>query len=361
LPSESILDDDGDELGAALSAPEPVAAGEAASSSLEAVPAGPFELVTPPEEAGTRLDAFLAKSLPKFSRMQLRRVINSGGVRVDGLGCKVAYRLEPGQKITVSLPLMPPAGPNPEDIPLDILFEDDAMIVVNKPPGMVVHPSRGHWSGTLSSALAWRFKTLSQAGGEHRPGIVHRLDRDTSGVLVVAKSDPSHFALAEQFAQRTTEKEYLTITAIAPDRDRDVIRQPIGAHPYQREKMAIRSGHPTSREAETFYEVLERFGQFALVRVTPKTGRTHQIRVHLAHIGCPVLCDRLYGGRADVTLRGLLGEKHPETVVLSRQALHAHRIRIKHPDTQAPLEFVAPLPEDLQQVIDLLRTRSSKR
>ena len=164
------------------------------------------------------------------------------------------------------------AGPHPEEIPLDILYEDEHIIAVNKPPGMVVHPARGHWSGTLASALSFHFRQLSSVGGPTRPGIVHRLDRDTSGVMVVAKTDPMHFALAAQFENRTTEKEYFAITAGVPDRDRDLIEQPIGMHPHQREKMAIRAGHTTSREATTFYEVLERFAGFAAVQGAAQDG-----------------------------------------------------------------------------------------
>lgn len=314
----------------------------------------PIELVVGPEDAGARLDAFLAKSLPRHSRMQLRRVIGAGGVKVDGQGTKVAYRLSEGEKVSVVLPEMPAAGPNPEAIPLDVLYEDDYLIAVNKPPAMVVHPARGHWSGTLASALAYHFKSLSKVGGETRPGIVHRLDRDTSGVIVVAKTDPVHFALAEQFAERTTEKEYFAITAGAPDRDRDQIDQPIGAHPHHREKMAIRADHETSKDASTFYEVVERFRGFAAVKVLPKTGRTHQIRVHLAHVGCPVLCDRLYGGRAEIT-RGEIRRTDDATVVLNRQALHARRIKLLHPHTKEPIEFTAPLPADMEATLMELR------
>ncbi len=323
--------------------------------------AEPIELVVESEDAGSRLDAFLARRLPKYSRVQLRKVIGAGGVRVNEQGTKVAHRLAAGDRVVVVLPPMNTAGPHPENIPLDILYEDDAIIAVNKPPGMVVHPARGHWSGTLASALSFHFQQLSKVGGETRPGIVHRLDRDTSGVMVVAKTDPMHFALAAQFENRTTEKEYLAITAGVPDRDRDIIQQPIGVHPHQREKMAIRSGHHTSRDATTFYEVLERFAGFAVVKVLPKTGRTHQIRVHLAHIGCPVLCDKLYGGRASITRAELIKRGQAsfsdtaDEVILSRQALHAHRIRLAHPATGEPIEFTAPLPADLQGVLDLLR------
>lgn len=314
----------------------------------------PIELVVGPEDAGSRLDAFLAKSLPRHSRMQLRRVIGAGGVKVNGEGTKVAYRLSEGDRVSIVLPEMPAAGPNPEQIDLEILYEDEHIIAVNKPPAMVVHPARGHWSGTLASALAYHFKHLSSAGGPTRPGIVHRLDRDTSGVIVVAKTDPVHFALAEQFADRTTEKEYFAITAGAPDRDADQIDQPIGAHPHHREKMAIRAGHETSKDAQTYYEVIERFQGFAAVRVLPKTGRTHQIRVHLAHVGYPVLCDRLYGGRAELTL-GEIRRTDDPTVILGRQALHARRIKLLHPHTRQSIEFTAPLPADMEATLQELR------
>ncbi|MDX1946837.1 MAG: RluA family pseudouridine synthase [Pirellulaceae bacterium] len=319
----------------------------------------PLEFVIGPEDAGARLDAYLARVLPKFSRVQLRKVIGAGGVKVNGQGTKVAYRLSAGERVSVVLPPMNTAGPHPEDIPLDVLYEDEHIIAVNKPPGMVVHPARGHWSGTLASALSFHFQELSQVGGETRPGIVHRLDRDTSGVMVVAKTDPMHHALAAQFEQRTTEKEYFAITAGAPNHDRDWIDQPIGVHPHQREKMAIRADHATSRQATTFYEVVERFAGFAAVRVLPKTGRTHQIRVHLAYIGTPVLCDRLYGGRSQIT-RGELrrvprGASDANEVLLTRQALHAARIKLTHPATSQPIEFAAPLPADLQRVVQELQ------
>jgi 23S rRNA pseudouridine1911/1915/1917 synthase len=315
----------------------------------------PIELIVAPQEEGERLDAFLARHFPRHSRMQLRKVIAGGGVTVDEGGCKVAYRLKAGQRVAVFLPEMPTAGPQPENIPLQVLYEDEHLIVVNKPAGMVVHPARGHWSGTLVSALAYHFRELSGAGGPHRPGIVHRLDRDTSGVMVVAKSDRIHYALAEQFEKRSTEKEYFAITSGVPDRDRDRIEQPIGLHPHQREKMAIRTRHPTSREAVTFFEVLERFDGFAALKVLPKTGRTHQIRVHLAHVGSPILCDRLYGGRAKLTRGELSRRLEDEEVLLARQALHARRIRITHPASGQPIEFAAPLPEDLQRVLAALR------
>jgi 23S rRNA pseudouridine1911/1915/1917 synthase len=173
--------------------------------------------------------------------------------------------------------------------------------------------------------------------------------------MVIAKQDPIHFAIADQFEQRETEKEYLAIVLGEPDRDRDWISQPIGPHPYQREKMAIRPGHPDAREATTFYEVVERFDGFALLKLTPKTGRTHQIRVHLAHIRHPVLCDRLYGGRAQITQGEIQHRREDDVVALNRQALHARRLKIRHPVTEQPLQFEAPIPADIQGVLDMLR------
>jgi 23S rRNA pseudouridine1911/1915/1917 synthase len=242
------------------------------------------------------------------------------------------------------------------------LYEDDDIVAINKPPAMVVHPSRGHWSGTLTSALAFHFDVLSQAGGANRPGIVHRLDRDTSGVIVVAKNDRAHMRLTEQFETRTTEKEYFAICAGNCDRDRDYIDQPIGPHPHHREKMTIRPGHPLAKEAQTFYEVAERFAGFTAMRVLPKSGRTHQIRVHLAHAGLPILCDKLYGSRAQIT-RGEIRTHHEDgDVLLDRQALHAMRLKILQPLTGQELEFIAELPEDLTRVLAELRAyRPSKR
>src|SRR5207244_2483221 len=201
-------------------------------------------------------------TLPKHSRVQLRKVIGAGGVKVNGQGTKVAHRLRAGDQIELVLPPMNAAGPHPEEIPLDILYEDEHIIAVNKRPGMVVHPARCHCSGSPCSALSFHSRQLSTSGGPTRPGIVHRLDRDTSGVMVVAKTDPMHFALAAQFEARTTEKEYFAITAGVPDRDRDLIEQPIGLHLQQREKMAIRAWHTTRREATACYVVVERFAGY---------------------------------------------------------------------------------------------------
>jgi 23S rRNA pseudouridine1911/1915/1917 synthase len=316
----------------------------------------PRELLVSESQAGARLDVFLARQFPSYSRVLLRKVINAAGVRVDGNRVKAAYHLRVGERVEIALPELAREGPHPQDIPLEILYEDESIAAINKPPGMVVHPAKGHWTGTLAAALQFHFDKLSAAGGAARPGIVHRLDRDTSGVIVVAKTDRAHLALSAQFEARTVEKEYFAVTAGVPSRDRDLIDLPVGAHPYQRDKMAIRREHATSRTAQTFYEVLERFDGFAALVARPKTGRTHQIRLHLASIGCAVLCDRLYGGRAVLTRGELSRDPSDAMPVLERQALHARRLAIRHPMTQEPLEFVAPLPRDLDAVLSALRT-----
>ena len=316
--------------------------------------AGPVELTVAEDQAGSRLDWFLARQFPTYSRTHLRRVINAACVKVNGKRTKASHHLVAGDLISLVLPEMPRSGPQPEEIPLEILYEDEALAAINKPPGMVVHPAKGHWKGTLASALQFHFDKLSTVGGPTRPGIIHRLDRDTSGVIVVAKNDRAHQRLALQFEHRSVTKEYFAIVAGRPNLDRDLIDLPIGLHPQHREKMAVRRDDPAGRSAQSFYEVLRRFDGFASVRITPKTGRTHQIRVHLASIGCPVLCDRAYGGRARLTRGELRRQPSDDLVLLERQALHAARLQLAHPDSGRPLEFVAPLPADLERTLSAL-------
>lgn len=319
--------------------------------------AEPVEFVVGPAEEGQRLDAFLVRHLPLYSRTHLRRAITAGKVSIDGRGAKPAYRLRAGQRVRIAPPEIPRQAPLPEDIPLDVLYEDEHLVVINKPPGMVVHPARGHWSGTLASALQYHFGPwLSTAGGPTRPGIVHRLDRDTSGAILVARNEVAHARLSAQFAARTVEKEYYALVSGSPDRDRDWIDQPVGVHPQQRVKMAIRPQGPAGRAACTFYEVAERFRGFAALRIFPKTGRTHQVRVHLSHIGCPVLCDRQYGGRAMLTQGELSGKPEDDRVLLARQALHARRLCFRHPTSGKAMEIEAPLPADICAVLAGLRT-----
>lgn len=320
------------------------------------------------EHADTRIDLYLTFKIEGYSRVFLRRVIAQGHVKVDRREVKPAFHVFPGQVIEVhDLPPPPEDGPIPEAIALDVLFEDEYLVAINKPAGMVVHPAKGHWTGTLTAALAHHFRQLSDAGGPTRPGIVHRLDRETSGVILIAKTNEVHFKLCAQFEARTVQKTYLAVVTGSLDRDRDRIIQPIGHHPYQREKMAIRSGHDSSRYAETHFEVTERFPGYALLKVSPKTGRTHQIRLHLAHIGCPILCDRLYAGHAQAKLgqlqrrsaRGLPPRPEDAQVVLERHALHAQQIEFEHPKTGQRMTIAAPLAEDLALVLDVLRQGDS--
>ncbi|QDS98959.1 RluA family pseudouridine synthase [Adhaeretor mobilis] len=334
-------------------------------------PAGEGHSIKVPTEcAGQRLDAFLASELSHLSRVQIRRGIDAGECLVDGRVRKPSFKLSGEESLDLQLSAPAPTGPEPEPIDLDILYEDDHLAVVNKPAGMVVHPAKGHWAGTLASALAFRFQNLSSVGGETRPGIVHRLDRDTSGVIVVAKTDVAHRHLAKQFQDRTVKKEYLAIVSGRPDRDRDQVDFPIGPHPSKREKMALNADHPDSRQAQTFYEVLERYPGFSTVRAEPKTGRTHQIRLHMLHAGHAILCDKLYGGRSQLTmgdLRSIVRVKHlqdktaDEVVLLDRQALHAHRITITHPDSGEIQTFEAPIAPDIAAMQSLLREIAKAR
>lgn len=322
-----------------------------------------FEVET--DSDGARLDVFLVERIPEYSRTKLRDAISSGQVLVNGRTAKPSYKVVPGEKIECHLLAPPVEGPIPEEIPLDILYDDEELAVVNKPPGMVVHPSKGHWQGTLTSALAYHFQNLSQHGGPQRPGIVHRLDRDTSGVIVIAKTDSAHIHLAAQFEKRTVEKEYMAIVSPPPDRERDWIDLPIGPHPYQREKMAIRKNHREAREARTFFEVTRRMGRFALVKVLPKTGRTHQIRVHFQSIGSPIVADKLYSGHSQISFRDLQNhntvertpanqQQNAEDVLLNRQALHARRLKFTHPVSGDWLELEASVPNDIQRLLDAI-------
>ena len=317
-------------------------------------------------EAGWRLDLFLAAKFPQYSRVLLRKAIQAeNGVDVDGKHGKPSFRLKPGSVVSFRLVEPPRESPIPEDIPLDVLYEDDDLAVVNKPSNMVVHPSRGHWSGTLVSALAYRFAgQLSSNRGPARPGIVHRLDRDTSGAIIVAKNDVAHARLAALFEEKRIQKEYFAIALGGINVDREVVDLPIGHHPKYRVKMAIAPDDPEAKPAKTFFEVVERFRGFSTVRCMPKTGRTHQIRLHLLSLGCPILCDKLYGGRSTLTKEELAGqydrspkgdENRESTILLARQALHARKITFEHPTSGKILEIEAPLPADMLQTIEALR------
>lgn len=282
-------------------------------------------------EGGARLDRWLAASRPDVSRARWQRAIAEGLVRVNGTPARASCRLHAGDRIEAMPPPPVPVPPNAgaEDIPLDVLHEDAHLLCLNKPAGLVVHPAAGHWQGTLVNAVMHHCAGLSAGSHPLRPGIVHRLDKDTSGCILVAKTDEAHAELARQFAARTAQKTYLAVVRGKPRATSGVITGAIGRHPVHRKQMAV-SHRPGARAAETAWRVLASDGRLSLLECRPKTGRTHQIRVHLKHLGHPVAGDRLYGGGAD----------------FSRQLLHAWRLEIKHPATAEPLAFCAPLPPD---------------
>jgi len=312
---------------------------------------------------GTRLDQYLVSAFSGFSRSVFQKVIDASGVMVNGQPAKSSYKVRAGDQIRMCLPEPTHDLPVPEDIPLTVLYEDEFLAVINKPADMVVHPAKGHWSGTLVNALQFHFGQLSRVGGDYRPGIVHRLDRDTSGVILVAKEEQTHRELSAQFEFRKIFKEYTAITAGVLDRDSDYIEGRITKHPNDRVKMAVTDDEDDGKEACSYYEVVERFRGFSLVRINPRTGRTHQIRVHLASVGCPVLADKTYGGRDSLKLSDLVPDLDPETdeILMPRQALHASRLRFFHPQLREMVEAEAPLPAEFQRTLAALREHRARR
>jgi 23S rRNA pseudouridine1911/1915/1917 synthase len=306
---------------------------------------------------GTRLDHYLVGIFPDHSRSVIQRLIEAGGVTVNGATTKASYKVRAVDLIRVTPPEPTHPAPVPEDIPLDVLYEDDHLALIHKPPDMVVHPAKGHWSGTLVNALQFRFGHLSTLNGDYRPGIVHRLDRDTSGVILVAKEEGTHRELSMQFEHRKIFKEYVALTAGVLDRDSDYIEARIGHHPHDRVKMTVTDDEEAGKEACSFYEVLERFRGYTFCRISPRTGRTHQIRVHLASVGCPVLADKVYSGRDQLRLSDLAPDLDPaaDEVLMPRQALHAARLRFFHPRRREVIEVEAPLPADFRRTLEALR------
>ena len=301
--------------------------------------------------AGERLDRWLAAVMPDLSRARLQAIITAGGVLVDGRVARPSVRLKTGQAISVRLPAPQPAVPLPEDIPLSVIYEDAHLLVVDKPAGLVVHPGAGRATGTLVNALLHRIRDLSGIGGVVRPGIVHRLDRGTSGLLVVAKDDASHLALSRQFAGRTVEKEYLAVVLGVPRAAAGTIDVPIGRDPVHRKRMSARA--PRGRAARSTYRVVEALDGAALLRVRIATGRTHQIRVHLAAVGHPVAGDPTYGGQRRPASRR--PEARAALEALSRPALHAAHLAFSHPASGERVSFSSPLPADLEVLLAALR------
>jgi 23S rRNA pseudouridine1911/1915/1917 synthase len=327
-----------------------------------------------------RIDLYLRDRLPDYSRSAIQKIVKAGAVLVNGRPAKSSTVLRANDVLDVTLPRAAPDEALPENIPLDIVYEDEGFIAINKQAKLIVHPARGHWTGTLINALLWHAKetqgTLSTGSDPWRPGIIHRLDRDTTGLILVAKTDEAHWRLAGQFERRTIKKTYLAIVHGELELDSDLIDAPLGVHPHAREKYAVRhDGGGGAKPAQTVYTVAERFAGFTLVELAPKTGRTHQLRVHMAHIGHPIVGDYTYGGRM-ITPRDILppsaltsppAKRSPktqssalspqsfDTPLIERQALHAYRLQFVHPLKFHRMHLEAKPPEDMVNIAELLR------
>ncbi len=330
-------------------------------------------LSCPDELSGKRLDQVLSSLLPEHSRAFIKKVITAGGVHVGGKEAKSSRKIKVAEEIQVLIPAPDPLDAKPEDLPLEVIYEDTDLIVINKQPGMVAHPSMGHRDGTLVNALLHHYgDSLSAIGGVLRPGIVHRLDKDTTGCLVAAKNDTAHRKLIEQFMSRSVRKTYLAITDGVPKPVEGIVEGQIGRNPKDRQKHALlKSG---GRHSLTHYKTLENYGALSLVECDLKTGRTHQARVHLAHLGSPVLCDKEYGRQEMYTSRDLAkavvtfktGEKNPRIggdelskpsqILLRRQALHAWKLAFNHPINGRELAFEAPIPADMLSILAPLQS-----
>ncbi len=324
----------------------------------------PLEFTPEAASAGARLDQFLATALPDVSRARVQLLIEQEKVLVDGKPAKPSYKLRGGERIQVTGEYHPaPMRAVAEDIPLDVVYEDEDIAVVNKPAGMMVHAGAGATEdarnrGTLVNALLHRFQTLSQTGGQLRPGIVHRLDKETSGLIVVAKNDVAHRRLADQFSSRDVHKKYVALVHGWPKKLKGTINAPIGRDASRRTRMTMRG--PGGRDAVTHYEVVEKieskYGKFALLDVCIETGRTHQIRVHMAGVGHPVVGDTLYGAPGELRLTKPATGFASKAGTLGRTFLHAAEIKFRHPRSSTTLEFARPLPAELQDFLGWLRS-----
>ncbi len=302
-----------------------------------------------------RLDRYLARQVGDLTRSKIQSMIRESRIKVNNKSVRASTMVNPGDTVLIEYPTPPPARAFPEPIPLDIIFEDDALIALSKQPGMVVHPAHGHRSGTLVNALLHHSDTLSGVGGEFRPGIVHRLDKDTSGFMIIAKSDQVHHNLARQFSSRRVEKEYDAVVWGKFPKPEGSVEAPLGRHPKDRKSFAVVAG---GKESHTEYQVLDEYGFLSLVSLKPLTGRTHQLRVHMSHTGHPIFGDGVYGGR-----NRRLGSLHPSQrtaaakflELMPRVALHSRRLRFHHPIRKKLMEIVCPWTEDFRQLVEALR------
>lgn len=300
------------------------------------------------EEKGERIDRYLSQQLPNLSRSRIQQLIEQEQVQVNGKVCtSKKATVQSGDRISITIPEAKPLDLQSEAIPLDILYEDDSLIIINKPAGLVVHPAAGHESGTLVNALLAHCKNLAGIGGVQRPGIVHRLDKDTTGAIAIAKTDQAHQHLQAQLKAKTARRDYLGVVYGAPSADKGTINQPIGRHPVDRKKMTILPVEKGGRTAVTHWQVRERLGNYTLIHFQLETGRTHQIRVHSAHMGHPIVGDPVYSSGRSVGVN------------LPGQALHAWRLRLQHPVSGEWIEATAPLPPAFSKLLDVLRLRAA--
>lgn len=328
-----------------------------------------IKLVVKKKYPSKRIDKYLVSRLQDYSRSAIQKLIKGGAVKVNNIAIKNSYEIKLKDVISIQLPIKSNSKIVPENIPLDIIYEDEYLMVLNKSPDMVVHPARGHASGTLVNALAFHCNKLSSINGPLRPGIVHRLDRDTSGIILAVKDEKVHKHIALQFEKREILKEYLAVVKGEIELDSDKIDFPIGRHKRFRKKMSIR--HDTGKSAVSIFEVMERFCGYTLVKIIPETGRTHQIRVHMKTIGHPIVADSEYGNTDTCYLEDLMRPNTNTEIsnlakvhelwdnanksIINRQALHAYKITFLHPVFNKTMEFTAEIPEDMHNLITILR------
>lgn len=316
----------------------------------------PISIIVESRAHGWRIDHYLTRLYPNYSRSLFQKAIEQQAILVNGLPIKASRRLHVNDTLIVRLPEVPDETILAENIPIEVVYEDDAIIVINKAAGMIVHPGKGNYTGTLAGALQFHFDSLSDVAGQHRPGIVHRLDKNTTGVMVAAKDNQVHGRLSRQFEQREVTKEYRAIVWGRVEFDSDFIETHVRVHPKAREKMQVCKPGGNSREAVTYYEVLERYSNASYVKMLPKTGRTHQLRVHMQHLGHSLLADGMYGGRESVSAADLAIDSTSTTPMIERHALHAYRLAFQHPKTNKRIEFEAPMANDMSQTLAALQS-----